>query len=129
MTHCREESNRAAVEEISREAEEAERSQEAEQDISLEEKLSQETEEAARSQETEEEQPEEGQPEEGQPEIHTFQRRLPTRGHKDTAEVDTLLTTPFETRVADEPTAFCKSLDFRLYPPKGVSLTITCTPQ
>jgi hypothetical protein len=114
---------------------------------------SQEAEEAERSQEAEEEQPETEQPEMEQPEtvqpeeepeqletehqeteqpesqIVVFQRRLPTRGHRDTAEIDTLLITPFETRVADDPTAFCKSLYFRPYPPKGESLTIACTPQ
>ena len=38
------------------------------------------------------------------------------------------MTTPYETRGADDLTAICK-LHFRPYPPKGVSLTNTCTPQ
>jgi len=142
MSRRREEISRAEGER-SQEAEEAERSQEAEEEQP--ETVQPETEHQETVQpdtvqpdtvqletvqpETEHQETEHQETEQPESQIVVIKRRLPTRGHRDTAEIDTLLTTPFETRVAVDPTAFCKSLYFRPYPPKGESLTIACTPQ
>ena len=152
MSRRREEISRAEGER-SQEAEEAERSQEAEEEqpetvqpeTEHQETVQPETVQPETVQletvqpdtvqletvqpETEHQETEHQETEQPESQIVVIKRRLPTRGHRDTAEIDTLLTTPFETRVADDPTAFCKSLYFRPYPPKGESLTIACTPQ